>query len=870
MRNPDVIAKGAYAYTQSDAELPLKEFVFFYENGKKYLLLKWCNRRGETLDGMRMTITFRDAAGAEIGKEAHSFDGLCAAANADFLLPKIEVSEDCVDFKADLKSARYGRYLYSAVEGGVAAEYVSSLQAERAVPPVRTKHTKEFDARVGRPAYPVWIGVFFCLLLAALVIFTCVRLHDFKIHAYTFLKEGVKYTFVSDPDDEDSELIVTGYHGSRKSITVYDSIEGHPVTEIAQRAFENYRELQSVTLQGSLRIGYMAFANCLYLRSVDLEQVTVIEDRAFQNCDNLQYIRAKNLSKIGDSAFYGCSYMQEVFIQNAQKPLSIGRRAFDSCYNLHTVTIDQTIEYSYNETIFEGTQNIQTLELKNFPETIGRSVTLSSLFGNPWETQCYVSKLKIGSIDAIPQNFCADLYLNSVEIGEIGDPIVGDHAFDNCRGLTEIKIPPVREIGQYAFGATRIEYFDCSETEIIAPFAFYNNYDLKNILLGDDLREIGDYAFSCCDALTSVRIPSGVEYIGMNAFENCHSIDELTLPFLGNTKNSENGMLSDIFGGTPYNLKVVTVSGPIEMLNDYVFANCDSLVSVNLPYTVVSVGQGAFMNCRRLSSFEFPTNLVSIGANAFANCISLGRITLPPPLKSIGQDAFSGCYRLYEVLNESRLDLSVPAIVGRVSEYAMKIYGAGESFAKRLESGGYTFADFDGEWFLVGYPKGQYVQELPDAVTRMGIVISSVYSVPDHLFREDDTMNRVIIPPAVRKLGKYAFFQCPMLRTVVFEEGSYLTDLEEGAFHSCSYLTSVTLPDRLKSIGFAAFSGCYSLPMIILPETLTDIKSQAFLDCSRLKTVYNLSDLPIVKTSQNFGFVAFYAEKVYKTLDETD
>jgi len=72
-----------------------------------------------------------------------------------------QVSEDCVDFKADLKSARYGRYLYSAVEGGVAAEYVSSLQAERAAPPVRTKHTKEFDARVGRPAYPVWIGVFF-------------------------------------------------------------------------------------------------------------------------------------------------------------------------------------------------------------------------------------------------------------------------------------------------------------------------------------------------------------------------------------------------------------------------------------------------------------------------------------------------------------------------------------------------------------------------------------------------------------------------------------------------------------------------------------------------------------------------------------
>lgn len=168
------------------------------------------------------------------------------------------------------------------------------------------------------------------------MIFTCVSLHDFKNSTNTFLKGGVEYTFTSDPDDEGSELIVTGYHGSRKNITVYDSIEGHPVTEIAQRAFENYRELQSVTLQGSLRIGYMAFANCLYLRSVDLEQVTVIEDRAFQNCDNLQYIRAKNLSKIGDSAFFGCSYMQEVFIQNAQKPLSIGRRAFDSCYNLHT------------------------------------------------------------------------------------------------------------------------------------------------------------------------------------------------------------------------------------------------------------------------------------------------------------------------------------------------------------------------------------------------------------------------------------------------------------------------------------------------------------------------------------------------------
>ncbi len=61
----------------------------------------------------------------------------------------------------------------------------------------------------------------------------------------------------------------------------------------------------------------------------------------------------------------------------------------------------------------------------------------------------------------------------------------------------------------------------------------------------------------------------------------------------------------------------------------------------------------------------------------------------------------------------------------------------------------------------------------------------------------------VTIPASVETIEKNAFYYCASLRTVDFEEGSVLTTIGNYAFRSCTLLSSITLPERIVSIGSA-------------------------------------------------------------------
>ena len=58
------------------------------------------------------------------------------------------------------------------------------------------------------------------------------------------------------------------------------------------------------------------------------------------------------------------------------------------------------------------------------------------------------------------------------------------------------------------------------------------------------------------------------------------------------------------------------------------------------------------------------------------------------------------------------------------------------------------------------------------------------------------------------------------------------------AFSGCSSLTSVTIPEGATSIGDEAFNGCSSLTSIRFPEGLTSIESNAFGGCNKLNEVH--------------------------------
>ncbi len=84
-----------------------------------------------------------------------------------------------------------------------------------------------------------------------------------------------------------------------------------------------------------------------------------------------------------------------------------------------------------------------------------------------------------------------------------------------------------------------------------------------------------------------------------------------------------------------------------------------------------------------------------------------------------------------------------------------------------------------------------------------------------------------------------------------------VTALGISAFKDCSKLTSVNLPEGLKSIGNRAFANCTNLASISIPKSVTKIGALAFDNCSKLSTI-NLS-----KNIVHIDMNAFDNQKIY-------
>ena len=64
------------------------------------------------------------------------------------------------------------------------------------------------------------------------------------------------------------------------------------------------------------------------------------------------------------------------------------------------------------------------------------------------------------------------------------------------------------------------------------------------------------------------------------------------------------------------------------------------------------------------------------------------------------------------------------------------------------------------------------------------------------------------------------------------------------AFYGCTSLTSITLPDGVTSIGDGAFYSCTSLTSITIPDGVTSIMDYAFYSCSALMKLTVLASTP--------------------------
>ena len=106
----------------------------------------------------------------------------------------------------------------------------------------------------------------------------------------------------------------------------------------------------------------------------------------------------------------------------------------------------------------------------------------------------------------------------------------------------------------------------------------------------------------------------------------------------------------------------------------------------------------------------------------------------------------------------------------------------------------------------------------------------------------------VTIPQKVTSIGKRAFYDCKNLTTLVL--GEDIKTIGNYAFECCTSLTGVTIPQSVTSIGYSAFEGCTHLnPLIINGPTL--IGKHAFTGCTSLTS---LTLCPDIQTIGDYAF----------------
>lgn len=406
---------------------------------------------------------------------------------------------------------------------------------------------------------------------------------------------------------------------------------------------------------------------------------------------------------------------------------------------------------------------------------------------------------------------------------------IGFSAFSGCSNLTKMVIPFVGNTKDgsgdthfgYIFGASSYSYNSS-----------YVPSSLESVILTGG-NSIGDYAFNGCTGLTSITIPNSVTSIGSGAFSGCSNFAEITIPFVGAMAGK---MSSDtyqypfgyIFGESSF-------TGGVATDQYYYGSSTSSTTSTTyyIPSTLKSVTvtggnilYGAFSECTNLTSVTIGKGVISIGRSAFYNCHSLISIAIADSVTSIGEYAFLGCISLIEVYNKSVLDIIAGSEDnGMLGYYAKNIYIQEGKSKLNTDKYGYVKYTDGADKILVKYTGSETNLTLPGGITEIN----------QGAFSSCSSLTSITIPNSVTSIGNSAFSGCSSLTSIAIPNS--VTSIGSGAFSSCSSLTSIIIPDSVSSIEYGTFSNCSSLTSITIPDSVTSIGDRAFYFCHSLTSI---------------------------------
>ncbi len=392
---------------------------------------------------------------------------------------------------------------------------------------------------------------------------------------------------------------------------------------IPSRCFENNTVIQNITLEtGVESLGVKAFYGCQSLTNINIPitindiledcfgnctnlteinipaNVTSIPNRCFMNCIRLTNITGGiNVVNIGSDAFNGCIAL--INLPSFSNVTFIGNTCFKNCNSLTQLIVPPNIT-KFNVTWINGCNNLSTINFGNINGFEGYNNFEVGIFENSRLSLCTLSN----NLTYLNDRLFKNCYLLTQINIPMNATAIGNECFKDCVSLLTVTIPVnnrLRELNDDVFNGCRS----------------LTSFELSAV---PNIERIGNYCFYNCRALAnSLAIPSNLNYIGNNAFENTY--------------------IRSIIGG---NNRILTT------FNFKAFKDCTQITSISIPSSIISVEESAFENCSSLATVTFSdvSKLTTIERNAFINCTSLTSIRLPPLIYKIGYDAFINCSEL--------------------------------------------------------------------------------------------------------------------------------------------------------------------------------------------------------------------------------
>jgi hypothetical protein len=313
------------------------------------------------------------------------------------------------------------------------------------------------------------------------------------------------------------------------------------------------------------------------------------------------------------------------------------------------------------------------------------------------------------------------------------------------KALDEPKMPEA-PVSDFTFELRKTEgtYAITGYTGNMTEFTLPSKYD------DTDITAIWKEAFMGNTDIIGVTIPQSIISVGVSAFENCATLEEVIMP--GKDKDTtvifeeieDEEILSDV------------------MMKSNVFSGCTGLSHITLPDGLLSVPANSFIGCANLRKIKIPSSVSEIGNSAFSDCVSLESISIPPSVNLIGYWAFSNCTKLTDI---------------KITESTVIMYPNfdGSPFKKnQLDSTGSFIVN------NVLYEHEKQVRVvIPEGVKE--IYGNGAYG-GSGVFRYDNTIQSVTFPSSLEVIGSYAFADCPGLTEINYLDLTNLKKICRFAF----------------------------------------------------------------------------------------